>query len=53
MAENSPVGTVILKVKAKDKDSGLNAAIVYEFSKHTAQKYGPLVRDQAESGKSI
>ena len=51
VAENVPVGTVILKVRARDRDAGQNAVIVYEFSKHTAQEYGHLFGIKSETGK--
>lgn len=51
VSENTPQGTVITKVWATDRDIGLNAAIVYEFSKHTAQEYGHLFGIKSESGK--
>jgi hypothetical protein len=38
-------------VKARDRDVGQNAAIVYEFSKHTAEEYGHLFGIKSETGK--
>ena len=49
--ENVPVGTVILRLKARDRDIGQNARIIYEFSQHTAEQYGHLFGIKAESGK--
>ena len=49
--ENLQVGTVIQKVKAKDKDIGPNGAILYEFSRHTVYEYGHLFGIKTESGK--
>jgi len=50
-SENVPVGTVILRLKARDRDIGRNARIVYEFSQHTAEQYGHLFGIKADSGK--
>ena len=49
-SENIPVGTVIVRVKARDRDTGLNARIVYEFSQHTAEQYGHLFGIKTENG---
>jgi len=51
VAEDLPISSVITKVKAKDRDTGVNAAIIYEFSKHTAQEHGHLFGIKSESGK--
>ena len=51
VTENVPVGTVVLRLKARDRDTGQNAAIVYEFSKHTAEEYGHLFGIKSETGK--
>jgi len=45
------VGTMITRVKAKDRDSGANGAIVYELSKNTQQEYGRMFGIKSESGK--
>ena len=50
-SENVAVGTVILRLKARDRDVGRNARIVYEFSQHTAEQYGHLFGIKADSGK--
>ena len=49
--ENFPVNSLILRVKAKDKDIGLNAVIVYEFSESTRLDYGHLFSIKPDSGK--
>ncbi|XP_072924081.1 protocadherin gamma-C5-like [Hemitrygon akajei] len=35
--ENTPRGTLIMKVKANDLDEGLNAELTYSFSGHTSE----------------
>lgn len=45
------MGTVILRLRARDRDVGQNARIIYEFSQHTAEQYGHLFGIKAESGK--
>ena len=45
------MGTVIIRLKARDRDIGENARIIYEFSQHTAEQYGHLFGMKAESGK--
>jgi len=50
-SESVPVGTVLLRLRARDRDIGRNARIVYEFSQHTAEQYGHLFGIKADSGK--
>ena len=50
-SENIPVGTVIIRLKARDRDVGENARILYEFSQHTAEQYGHLFGMKADTGK--
>ncbi|XP_068613965.1 protocadherin alpha-C2-like [Brachionichthys hirsutus] len=38
MTENSPVGTLVMKLDATDPDDGLNAEIVYSFTLYTSEK---------------
>ena len=40
VAEDIPVGTVILQVRATDADSGLNGEIVYGMAEQTRKLYG-------------
>lgn len=49
--ENVPVGTTLLQVKATDRDIGLNGAVIYDFSKHTAHEYGSLFGIEKDSGR--
>uniref|UniRef100_A0A667WWE3 Cadherin domain-containing protein n=1 Tax=Myripristis murdjan TaxID=586833 RepID=A0A667WWE3_9TELE len=38
MIENSPIGTLVMKLNATDLDEGLNAQIVYSFTLYTSEK---------------
>lgn len=51
LLENVAVGTVIVRMRARDKDLGLNGAIIYEFSRHTSYEYGHLFGIKSDSGK--
>jgi len=42
VTENVSVGTVLLRVHARDADEGLNGEVVYSFSSHTLTTYGDL-----------
>ncbi|XP_053092853.1 protocadherin alpha-2 isoform X10 [Pangasianodon hypophthalmus] len=37
IAEDTPAGTTVIRVQAKDPDEGLNGQIMYSFMSHTAQ----------------
>lgn len=49
--ESVAKGTVLLQVKATDRDSGSNGLIVYDFSRHTTQEYGQLFGIERSSGE--
>ena len=49
--ENLPVGTTILRVRARDPDAGNNGRIVYQFSRHTQQEYGKMFGINSETGE--
>ena len=49
--ENSPPGTVIARVRARDRDADLNGAVVYSFSPLTQQRHGHLLGIKPDSGK--
>jgi Cadherin domain len=51
--ETASVGTVLVTVRATDKDSGLNGAVHYEFSKHSGHDYGMLFVIRPDSGKIV
>ncbi|KAM6952978.1 uncharacterized protein PEZ65_017121 [Lycodopsis pacificus] len=38
MTENSPIGTLVMKLKATDIDEGLNSEIIYSFTLYTSEK---------------
>ncbi|XP_068182565.1 protocadherin alpha-C2 [Antennarius striatus] len=38
MTENSPIGTLVMKLNATDIDDGLNAEIMYSFTLYTSEK---------------
>ncbi|XP_051505988.1 protocadherin Fat 4-like [Myxocyprinus asiaticus] len=38
LTENSPIGSLVVKLNATDKDEGSNAAITYSFSLYTSEK---------------
>ncbi|KAL7395436.1 hypothetical protein ABVT39_016666 [Epinephelus coioides] len=38
MTENSPIGTLVMKLNATDLDEGLNSEIVYSFTLYTSEK---------------
>ncbi len=49
--ENIPVGTTILRVRARDSDAGNNGRVVYQFSKHTQLEHGELFGIDEDSGE--
>jgi len=51
VAEDLSIGTVLLKVRATDRDSGPNGVVRYDFSKHTTHEYGSLFSIQSDTGK--
>ncbi|KAK1788726.1 hypothetical protein P4O66_002544 [Electrophorus voltai] len=38
LTENSPIGSLVVKLNASDKDDGSNAEIIYSFSLYTSEK---------------
>uniref|UniRef100_A0A3P9ASB3 Protocadherin b n=1 Tax=Maylandia zebra TaxID=106582 RepID=A0A3P9ASB3_9CICH len=38
MTENTPIGTLVMKLNASDLDEGLNSEIVYSFTLYTSEK---------------
>ncbi|XP_060935156.1 protocadherin alpha-C2 [Limanda limanda] len=38
MTENSPIGTLVMKLNATDLDEGVNSEIVYSFTLYTSEK---------------
>ena len=51
ISENIAIGTKILRVRAVDKDAGLNAAIQYRLSVQTRSLYGHLFDVDALTGE--
>ena len=51
MPESTPVGSVLVQVRAKDHDAGLNGNVRYKFSRHTAHEYATLFGIRPDNGK--
>jgi len=49
--ENTAVGSVLVQVRAKDRDAGLNGRVRYKFSRHTAHEYATLFGIRPDNGK--
>ncbi len=49
--ENIPIGTTVIRVKARDPDQGLNGKVEYSFSRHTEQNYGDIFGIDTETGE--
>jgi len=49
--ESTPVGSVLVQVKARDRDAGLNGDVRYKFSRHTAHEYATLFGIRPDNGK--
>jgi len=49
--ESTPVGSVLVQVRAKDRDAGLNGNVRYKFSRHTAHEYATLFGIRPDNGK--
>lgn len=50
VAENTVPGTVVLQVKASDRDTGSNAIVRYDLSTQALQEFGHLVDLEPETG---
>ncbi|XP_072256773.1 protocadherin alpha-C2-like isoform X1 [Pyxicephalus adspersus] len=51
LLENSPGGTLVVKLNASDPDEGSNGEVVYSFSSYTPQKVRQLFTIDATSGE--
>ncbi|CAI9571633.1 unnamed protein product [Staurois parvus] len=51
LLENSPVGTLVVKLNASDPDEGSNGEVAYSFSSYTPQKVRQLFTIDAKSGE--
>jgi len=49
--ESTPVGSVLVQVRARDRDAGLNSNVRYKFSRHTAHEYATLFGIRPDNGK--
>jgi len=49
--ESTPIGSVLVQVRAKDRDAGLNGNVRYKFSRHTAHEYATLFGIRPDNGK--
>jgi len=49
--ESTPVGSVLVQVRARDRDAGLNGNVRYKFSRHTAHEYATLFSIRPDNGK--
>ncbi|XP_053334242.1 protocadherin alpha-2-like isoform X6 [Clarias gariepinus] len=50
IAEDTPVGTTIIRVQAKDADEGLNGEVMYSFMSHTPQSTLNIFEIDSETG---
>ncbi|XP_017341197.2 protocadherin alpha-2 isoform X9 [Ictalurus punctatus] len=50
VSEDTPVGTTIIRVQAKDSDEGLNGEIMYSFMSHTPQNILNRFEIDSETG---
>ncbi|XP_053498377.1 protocadherin alpha-2 isoform X6 [Ictalurus furcatus] len=50
ISEDTPVGTTIIRVQAKDSDEGLNGEIMYSFMSHTPQNILNRFEIDSETG---
>ncbi|NXL95251.1 PCDC2 protein, partial [Alectura lathami] len=51
LLENSPPGTLVVKLNASDPDEGSNGDVIYSFSSYTPQKVRQLFRVDPHSGE--
>ncbi|XP_043925788.1 protocadherin beta-15-like [Protopterus annectens] len=51
LLEDAPVGTLVIQVKAKDLDEGMNGVIVYSFDSHTQRKLRDTFNINSSSGE--
>ncbi|XP_018422228.1 PREDICTED: protocadherin alpha-C2-like isoform X7 [Nanorana parkeri] len=51
LLENSPTGTLVVKLNASDPDEGSNGEVAYSFSGYTPQKVRQLFTLDAKSGE--
>ncbi|KAM3925504.1 protocadherin alpha-C2-like isoform 1-T1 [Leptodactylus fuscus] len=51
LLENSPVGTLVVKLNATDPDEGSNGQVMYSFSSYTPQKVRQLFNIEPRTGE--
>ncbi|KAF7644160.1 hypothetical protein LDENG_00226600 [Lucifuga dentata] len=51
LAENAPVGTLVIQLNATDLDEGLNGEIVYSFSNHISNRVKDLFSIDPRTGR--
>nr|ABV59355.1 protocadherin nu8 [Callorhinchus milii] len=51
LSENTPKGTLVIKLNATDLDDGANGEIVYSFSSHTSPRVRQLFSLNSQSGE--
>ncbi|KAL6474007.1 hypothetical protein MHYP_G00175680 [Metynnis hypsauchen] len=51
LTENSPIGSLVVKLNASDKDDGSNSEIVYSFSLYTSEKTQETFSLNPENGE--
>ncbi|XP_041931116.1 protocadherin-10b isoform X2 [Alosa alosa] len=51
LAENAPVGTLVIQLNATDMDEGLNGEVVYSFSNHISSRVKELFDIDARTGR--
>eukprot|EP00061_Rhincodon_typus_P010287 g34471.t1 len=53
VAENAPLGTLVVKINAVDLDEGTNAELTYHFTRHVSQKNRKLFRLDSVTGEIV
>ncbi|CAL1613005.1 unnamed protein product [Knipowitschia caucasica] len=51
VAENAPVGTLLIQLNATDQDEGPNGDVLYSFSNHVSSRVKELFGVEARSGR--
>ncbi|KAM9311556.1 protocadherin alpha-C2-like [Gastrophryne carolinensis] len=51
LLENSPTGTLVVRLNASDPDEGSNGEVTYSFSSYTPQKVRQLFKIDSKSGE--
>ncbi|XP_051505206.1 protocadherin-10b isoform X1 [Myxocyprinus asiaticus] len=51
LAENAPVGTLVIQLNATDSDEGTNGEVIYSFSNHISSRVKELFDIDARTGR--